>query len=158
MLKNFLTIKMHSNQYTHIIKRKECTQTAFVRNRHRMEYRTFLAEVLMNAIQLSCWKDATVVVCSARALCIPHISVLWPKWSLCFIFVPVCSVDLYQSLLALISVQVGFVPDFWMRPLNLILPMWWSPFSPLAGVDMNKVNVFLFRYDSRAPDDDLQGT
>lgn len=27
-------------------------------------------------------------------------------------FMPVCSVDLYQSLLALISAEVGFVPDY----------------------------------------------
>lgn len=27
-------------------------------------------------------------------------------------FMPVCSVDLYQSLLALISVEVGSVPDY----------------------------------------------
>lgn len=29
-----------------------------------------------------------------------------------FHFMPVCGVDLYQSLLALISVEVGFVPDY----------------------------------------------
>lgn len=39
-------------------------------------------------------------------------------------FMPVCSVDLYQSLLALISVEVGFVPNYgWASESHLACVM-----------------------------------
>lgn len=40
-----------------------------------------------------------------------HFSIV-PEMKPILHFMPVCGVDLYQSLLALISVEVGFVPDY----------------------------------------------
>lgn len=56
-------------------------------------------------------------------------------------FMPVCSVDLYQSLLALISVEVGSVPDYgWASESHSACVM--ISLFPLAAVSMNKVNIF----------------
>lgn len=40
-----------------------------------------------------------------------HFSIV-PEMKPILHFMPVCSVDLYQSLLDLVSVEVGFVPDY----------------------------------------------
>lgn len=58
-----------------------------------------------------CAAEKVVDVCSARGLQSLHFSIV-PEMKPILHFMPVCGVDLYQSLLALISVEVGFVPDY----------------------------------------------
>lgn len=102
------------------------------------------------------WDSAVVGICTVRALCIPYISVLWTEMKPILHFMPVFSVDLYQSLLALISVEVGFVPNYgWASESHLACVMI-SIFSSCCSRSMNKVNIFFFvqkwqPYTSRWP-------
>lgn len=85
------------------------------------------------------WDSAVVGICTVRALCIPFIPVLWTELKPILHFMPVFSVDLYQSLLALISVEVGFVPDYgWASESHLACVMI-SIFSSCCSLSMNKV-------------------
>lgn len=80
------------------------------------------------------WGHADVKVggvCSARASCVPRVLALCQKMKPILHFMPVCSVDLYQSLLALISVEVGFVPDYGWASESHSACVMISLFSPL---------------------------
>lgn len=75
-----------------------------------MEGRAFFIEVSINEMRLRCWKGGRRLF-SESFIHSLHVSLV-PKMKPILHFMHVCSIDLYQSLLDLISVEVGFVPDY----------------------------------------------
>lgn len=98
-------------------------------------------------MRCGCAVGKVVGVCLVRALYIPCILVWYPKWSLYFILC-MFAVLTFTSLSWTSSLLKWALCPTMDELLNLIHLMWWSPFSPLDAVFMNKVNIFLFRKDS----------
>lgn len=102
-----------------------------------MEGRAFFIEVSKSEMWPHCWKGGRCLF-NENFTHFLHFSLV-PKMKPILHFMRVCSIDLYQSLLDLISVEVGFVPDYgWASESRSV------PFSPLDAVFMNKVNIFFF--------------